>query len=73
MLVENTAFYNNIVSFSLNVSKVGMLIDIVEINKSRDLLLLMKPFWREIMNSLVTKVCVFIKWPGAASTQWLEC
>ena len=37
MLVENTTFYNNVVNFSLNVTKFGMLIDIVEIDKSRDL------------------------------------
>ena len=36
MLVENTIFYNNFVNFSLNVIKFGMLIDIVQIEKSHD-------------------------------------
>ena len=36
MLVENATFYNNVVNFSLNVTKFGMLIDIVEVDKSRD-------------------------------------
>ena len=32
-------------------------------------MLLWKQFWQEMMNSLVTKMCVFIKWPVAASIQ----
>ena len=36
MLAENTMFYNNVVNFSLNVAKCGILIDIVEIDKSYD-------------------------------------
>ena len=62
MLLENITFYNNIVNFSLNVTKFGMSIDIIDIDKAHDVLLLWKPFWREIMNALVTKICVFIKW-----------
>ena len=27
-------------------------------------MLLWKPFWQEIINFLVTRMCVFIKWPG---------
>ena len=30
MLMENTTFYNTFVNFSLNVTKFGILIDIVE-------------------------------------------
>ena len=67
MLVENTTFYNNFVIYSLNVTKFGMLIDIVEIDTWS--WLLWKPIWREIMNALITKMCVFIKWPGAVSIQ----
>ena len=36
MLVENKSFDNSCVSFSLNVTKFGMMIDIVDIDKSRD-------------------------------------
>ena len=36
MLVENTTFYNTFVNFSLNVTKFGMVIDIVEIDNSLD-------------------------------------
>ena len=34
MLVENKTFDNNVVNFSLNVTKFGMLIDIVDIDKT---------------------------------------
>ena len=34
--MENTTFDNNVVNFRLNVTKFGMLIDIVESDKSRD-------------------------------------
>ena len=37
MLVENT-FYNNCVNFGLNVTKFGMLINIVDIDKSMSFL-----------------------------------
>ena len=36
MLVENTTFDNHFVNFSLNVTKFGIVIDIVEIDKSHD-------------------------------------
>ena len=36
MLVVNTTFDNNFVSFSLNVTKFGIFIDIVEVGKSHD-------------------------------------
>ena len=36
ILVENTTVDNNFVHFSLNVTKFGMLIDMVEIDKSHD-------------------------------------
>ena len=36
MLEENTTFYNNVVNFSLNVTTFGMVIDIVEMDKSHD-------------------------------------
>ena len=68
MLVENTTFYNNSVYLSLNVTKFDMLIDIGEINTSHDFVLL----WKPIMNSLMTKMCVFIKWPGSASIHLLD-
>ena len=34
--MENTTFDNNFVNFSLNVTKFGMSIDIVETDKARD-------------------------------------
>ena len=36
MREENTTFDNNFVNFSLNVTKCGLLIDIVDIDKSHD-------------------------------------
>ena len=36
MLVVNTTFDNTFVNFSLNVTKFGIVIDIVKINKSPD-------------------------------------
>ena len=36
ILVENTTFDNNVVNFILNVTKFGMLIDIIDVDKSYD-------------------------------------
>ena len=56
MLEENTSFYNNVVNFSLNVNKFGMLIDKIDIAKSHDLCCYGNNFLWEIMNS---KLCVY--------------
>ena len=36
MLVENTTCDNNVVNFRLNLTKFGMWLDIVDIDKSHD-------------------------------------
>ena len=35
-LVKNTTFVNNFINFSLNVTKFGMLVDIVDMDRSHD-------------------------------------
>ena len=60
MLVGNTNFYNKFVNFSLNITKFGMLIDIVEIDKSRD--------FGCYRNLIYKNVCIYkLGWAGAAS------
>ena len=49
MLVENKTVDNNVVNFSLNVTKFGMLIGIVEINKSHDIDCYGNHFWGKLL------------------------
>ena len=44
MLLENTTVDNNVVTFSVNITTFGIVVDIVEVDKSYDFWFLWKPF-----------------------------
>ena len=69
MLVANTTFENTFVDFCLNITTFGVLIDIVGIDKSRDFGCYGHHLAGNYEFPSYTKMCVFIKWPGAASLQ----